>query len=579
MLSPRLKTCVVSILATVLNPFAAVAQASGPYPIQHVIMIMQENRSFDSYFGTFPGANGIPAGVCVPLDTRNPSKGCVAPFHDVHDANSGGPHAYQEAASDLDDGVTSAKMDGFVYQQSSGGSKCVGQSGGPDESGAKIQPLCTPGIHNGFARHDAMGYHTDAEIPNYWAYARNFVLQDNMFPGERGWSGDVHVEMTSEWTAHCSNPAVLSTCKSSHTPTTVSPNTPTPYPWVNLFQLMDTNNVSWKYYLASGPDPDCEDGQMTCNPTNQQQGSVASFWNPVPGYQWVNQQGPDYLSAHTPQLDQFLVDLKNGTLPQVSWIIPSFYFSEHPPNGVTTGMEYVTALVNAVMQSPYWQNTAIFISWDDWGGFYDHVPPPIFDYLKAPAIVQGTGIRVPGLLVSAYAKPGLIDHQVLSFDSYATFIEQLFMNGTHLDPVAMGQPDHRPSIRDALTTASYPDGSTTQLGQLINEFDFSQTPLPPLILSTHIPTGILATCDSKDKTTTDCTISTVKISWVGLAGGPVPGPFTYTVLRDGKPICTTTGTLCIDKTASSGPHFYTVYSVDGSNVASPTSAATEADVP
>ena len=233
------------------------------------------------------------------------------------------------------------------------------------------------------------------------------------------------------------------------------------------------------------------------------------------------------------------------------------------------------------MQSPYWQSTAIFISWDDWGGFYDHVVPPILDYAKYKKgmIVQGLGLRVPGLLISPYAKPGLIDHQVLSFDSYAVLIEQLFMNGAHLDPVAMGQPDNRPTIRDALTTGTYPDGSTAQLGQLIDEFDFTQTPLPPLLLSTHIPTGITATCGSKDKSGQDCTQTSVVVKWVPVTGAQVPGPFTYTLLRDGAPICTTTTASCTDRTAATGAHFYTVYSIDPSSVASPPSAAAEADLP
>ncbi len=153
------------------------------------------------------------------------------------------------------------------------------------------------------------------------------------------------------------------------------------------------------------------------------------------------------------------------------------------------------------------------------------------------------------------------------------------MNGAHLDPVAMGQPDNRPTVRDELTTGLYPDGSTAQLGQLINEFNFAQTPLPPLILSTHIPTGITATCGSKDKSSQDCTKTSVVVKWVSVAGPQVPGPFTYTLLRDGAPICTTATTSCTDSSAASGAHFYTVYSIDESNVTSPASAAAEADVP
>ena len=306
---------------------------------------MQENRSFDTYFGTFPGADGFPAGTCVPLNPANPTQGCVAPFHDVHDANAGGPHDATDAVADLGDGVVTANMNGFVREQTTGGSMCGGPSISAGTAQAPIRPQCTTGIHNGVARHDVMGYHTDAEIPNYWSYARNFVLQDKMFEGDRGWSADAHIEMTSEWTARCTDTSNVSTCFTAMNPPVASPATAPKYPWVNLFQLMDLNNVTWKYYLGDGPDPDCDDGQMTCDPQNLQSSAVPTWWNPVPGFTWVRSQGDAYVQSHEPQVDQLLVDLKNGSLPQVSWIIPSFPVSEHPSYGVTAGMEYVTSLV------------------------------------------------------------------------------------------------------------------------------------------------------------------------------------------------------------------------------------------
>ena len=351
---------------------------------------MQENRTFDSYFGTFPGADGIPAQACIPLDPSKPGLGCVVPFHDQHDVNAGGPHLYSSAMADLDDGVNTAKMDGFVYQQTYGQIGC-----GNAQVSGEGQPRCKANS-SGVLRHDVVGYHTDAEIPNYWAYAKNFVLQDALFEGDRGWSLDSHLEMTSEWSAVCARTPVLSSCMTGHGPRPPSPDKPV-YPWVNLFQLMDINTVSWKYYLATGQEPDCEDGEMTCEPQGQKS-TILSEWNPLPGYAWVQQHGSAYLQAHTPGIDQFLLDVNNGTLPQVSWVIPNNILSEHPPSSVTAGMEYVTSLVNAVMQSPYWQNTAIFIAWDDWGGFYDHAAPPIVDWNNKHTEVQGLGIRVPGLL-------------------------------------------------------------------------------------------------------------------------------------------------------------------------------------
>ena len=591
--SPWLHRAAPCLLAATLASHGAAAPSSAPaapriaailppnalrrdqsVPIQHVIIIMQENRSFDSYFGTFPGANGIPPGTCIPLRPTQPGQGCVTPFHDPHDVNTGGPHSAPAAKTDADNGITTQAMDGFVYEQTLGLAKNCGASPG---GGVADCGIATPGAN----RHDAAGYHTDAEIPNYWAYAEHFVLQDSLFEGVRNSSLPSHLDLTSEWSALCTQPGVLSSCTTSLAPVPPS-GTKIVYPWVNLFQLLDANSISWKYYLGVGTEPDCEDDEMTCAPQRQTAG-VLSLWNPVPGFASVEAQGASYLAAHNPPLDQFLVDVAQGTLPQVAWIVPSNTYSEHPTNGVTAGMEYVTSLVNAVMQSPYWNNTAVFIAWDDWGGFYDHVVPPIVDRNSTTsAPVQGFGFRVPGLMISAYARPGYIDHSVLSMDSYATFIEDVFMNGTRLDPVAMGQPDNRPDIRDALTSVTFPNGDTMPIGSLMDEFDFTQAPLNPLVLSTHIPTGIILSCASTDANNPQhCGSAMVRVSWRPVASGAVPGVFTYQVLRDGAAVagCSVTKAVCIDASAPSGVHMYTVDSTDAGGVVSPASAAAEADVP
>ena len=547
--------------------------AAGGTPIEHVVIIMQENRSFDTYFGTFPNANGFLAGTCVPLDPANPGMGCIIPFHDRHDLNAGGPHGAPTAKIDIDDGITFAKMDGFVYAQATAVSGCV------IARGQKVIPQYCNQSPAGVARHDAVGYHTDAEIPNYWSYARHFVLQDQMYEGVRGFSTDAHLDLTSEWSANCKTKGVLSTCRSTLAAAAPGLNT---YPWVNLFQLLDINNVNWKYYLGTGTEPDCEDGEMTCEPQEQSSG-LESFWNPAPGFTWVQQKGAAYLASHNPQIDQFLVDIKNGVLPQVSWVVPADSFSEHPGNGITAGMEYVTSLVNAVMQSPYWQNTVIYVTWDDWGGFYDHVVPPIVDRNGSKTTpVQGFGLRVPGLMISAYAKPGKIDHSVLSFDSYATLIENLFLARTRLDPVAMGQPDARPDVRDSLTSVTFMDGTTAPIGDLLDEFDFRRTPLPPLVLSTHIPVDINVACGSKRVGFPEkCKTSSVQISWKSLESPQVPGPFNVEVFRDdsASPVCSSVSTACVDNTPGKGVHYYVLRSVDVSGIISPASAAAEADVP
>ena len=169
----------------------------------------------------------------------------------------------------------------------------------------------------------------------------------------------------------------------------------------------------------------------------------------------------------------FYTAAQTGTLPKVSWVVPSGDLSEHPPSRISTGESFVTSLINAVMSGPDWSSTAIFVSWDDWGGFYDHVLPPSVD-------ANGYGLRVPGLVVSPYAKQGYVDHQVLSFDAYLKFIEDDFLGGQRLDPATDGRPDARPDVRE----------NQPILGNLVNDFNFSQAPRPPAPLPVN-PTTTL----------------------------------------------------------------------------------------
>jgi phospholipase C len=134
----------------------------------------------------------------------------------------------------------------------------------------------------------------------------------------------------------------------------------------------------------------------------------------------------------------------------------------------------VTGLVNTLMRSPDWKSTAIFLTWDDWGGMYDHVAPPRVDK-------DGYGLRVPGLVISPYAKRGYVDHQILSFDAYAKFIEDDFLGGQRLDPQTDGRPDPRPDVRE----------NVSQLGNLARDFNFRQKPRRPVILRVHPKTDLI----------------------------------------------------------------------------------------
>ena len=155
-----------------------------------------------------------------------------------------------------------------------------------------------------------------------------------------------------------------------------------------------------------------------------QNANTPGIWNPLP---WFDTVQADHQLGNIQDVDKFYTAAKKGTLPAVSWVVPSGEVSEHPPAPVSYGQSYVTSLVNAVMHSPDWDSTAIFLAWDDWGGFYDHVVPPTVDQ-------NGYGLRVPGIVISPYAKQGYIDHQTLSFDAYDKFIEDDFLGGQRLNP-------------------------------------------------------------------------------------------------------------------------------------------------
>jgi phospholipase C len=201
---------------------------------------------------------------------------------------------------------------------------------------------------------------------------------------------------------------------------------------------------------------------MTCRAVAQD-AATPGIWNPLPYFDTVREDGQ--LGNIRPTHD-FYTAARTGTLPAVSWVIPSQSVSEHPPGSVTAGMNYVTSIINAVMRSSDWSSTAIFLGWDDWGGFYDHVQPPVVD-------LNGYGLRVPGLVISPYARRGVVDHQILSFDAYAKFIEDDFLGGQRLSPQTDGRPDPRPTVRE----------NASILGNLMADFNFNQKPRPPLILS------------------------------------------------------------------------------------------------
>jgi phospholipase C len=440
------------ILAVALAPGPALATpAEGIHNIQHVVMVMQENRTFDNYFGTYPGANGIPRGVCLPDPVH---KTCGRPYHNSLDLNTGGPHGTESSVNDINGG----KMDGFV-SVAQARQKCPHNGG-----------TCSPCTEQQLkACIDVMGYHDAREIPNYWTYAQNYVLNDNMFASGASWSVPAHLFMVSGWSARCGglhNPLECTETLSAERPAHGS------YEWTDVTYLLNKAKVSWRYYLFEGAEPDCaSDESIKCTPGSQSP-VTPGIWNPLRSFEDVKQDGQlgniQSLSNYYTAVQQ----PKTCGLPNVSWVIPNSSVSEHPPGLLSAGQAYVTTIINAVMRSPCWNSTAIFLSWDDWGGFYDHVVPPVVS--KA-----GYGIRVPGLVISPFAKAGVIDHQQLSHDAFLKFIEDDFLAKARLNPKTDGRPDGRTVVREEVPG----------LGDLASDFNFNQSPRPPVILSPHPAPG------------------------------------------------------------------------------------------
>lgn len=439
------------------DPARRIDPAEGIGNIDHFIFVVQENRSFDHYFGTFPGADGIPMkhgvpAVCLP----DPVGGCDRPYHDTNFIDGGGPHGAPQSETDINGGL----MDGFVRSYRDVGNLCLKHP----------QERQCPGVDAGpQGQPDVVGYHTAAEIPNYWDYASHYTLHDHMFAPTDSWTLPSHLFLVSGWSASCENPDDATTCSSDQRfpghkiaepfgGRTWNPKMgePRPYIWGDITWLMYQHGVSWAYFV--GP------GSCVVAPCDRLQGNqTAPIQNPLPGFASV---------AATGQLDnirpnqEYFQAAQEGTLPSVSWVMPTSHVGEHPPSSVAAGQAWVTKLVNAVMQGPHdqWMHTAIFVTWDDWGGFYDHVEPPVVDE-------NGWGLRVPDLLISPWARQG-VSHQLLTFDAYLKLIEDRFLQRDRIDPATDGWPDSRPTVREDVPI----------LGDLTTDFDFTQEPVAPLIL-------------------------------------------------------------------------------------------------
>ena len=324
-------------------------------PIHHFISLLQENHTFDNYFGTYPGADGIPDRVCMPVALDDPGGRCVEPF-----ALGGRPvldlsHSKLAFKGQYNDG----QMNGFVAAQ-----------GGSDLP---------------------MGYYDHNDLPFYWNLADKFVLFDRFFSSSAGGSVVNHVY----WVAGSPGPK-----PDSIPPTGISIPT--------IFDSLQAAGVSWRFYVQN------YDPTITYrNLAGQGDRSSQVIWAPLLSIpRFIDD--PE-LASHIVDLSEYYEDLEQGTLPAVAYIVPSGA-SEHPPGSLLSGQRFVQTLINALTRSSAWADSAFLLAYDDWGGWYDHVPPPQIDNL-------GYGFRVPALLVSPFARQHYIDHTTLDFTSILRFIE------------------------------------------------------------------------------------------------------------------------------------------------------------
>jgi phospholipase C len=331
-------------------------------PITNVVFLMKENHSFDSLFGTFPGAAGTTTGVT--------SKGQTITLSHASDSPPNFAHSWQMFILAQHGG----KMDWFDKT-----TKC--------------------GSSTGYACYTQ---YQQADLPNYWTYAQTYLLADNFFSSSNGPSYPNHQYLiASQSGSVVNNPTSGWGCDAKSTSTVqtydlVSRSYGFVFPcfdYLTFGDILDAAGVSWHYYA----------------PNAKTQGYIWSAYDAIKHIRY----GADWTNI----LDQktFESDALAGRLAAVNWVTVDWNNSEHPSASLTQGENRTVSIVNAIMNGPQWASTAIFITWDDPGGFYDHVSPPKIDG-------YGAGIRVPLLIISPYVVPQVY-HQQATFDSLLAFAE------------------------------------------------------------------------------------------------------------------------------------------------------------
>jgi phospholipase C len=409
--------------------------------ISHIVFVMMENHAYDNYFGTYcqvtskycrATGNGILPGTCVPEFPNDPALGCIAPFNFT---------VAQQAPPDLNhdwnsthDAYNGGAMNGFYLAEGS-----------------------TP---------EPFGHYNGTTIPVDWDLAEQYGLADDFFSSAASYSLPNHWFLVS-----ASPPGIIErnfpgagTVASKHQYLNESNAT------LTLQDELTNSSVSWRYYDWALPNY-----TKAINPAPAS--DAWNLWNPLAA------RGQSYATSersHFAPETRFASDASNGTLPSLSWVIPPALYSDHPPYNVTAGQTWLASVVDAVEGSPEWNSTVVFVSWDEYGGFYDHVAPPVLDGV-------GDGLRVPLLAIGPWVKQGVIDHAQMDFGSILHLMELRFGLGC-LGPrdcqatLPMGMFDFNRSARVPIlihgyASASYP--MPLQSSGQLPPFNASQAPSIP----------------------------------------------------------------------------------------------------
>jgi phospholipase C len=423
--------CSAAVSGAGVSPAAAVPYASLPSPgkyIKHVVIVIQENRTFENIFAGYPGAN-------APMLGRT-SNGKRVALHQITFHAYDFSHSWRTALLDYDHG----RMDGFNLNLS------IPKSG----------PLAP------------YAYLDRTEVAPYWTMAQQYVLADAMFPTQFGPSFTAHLDLIAATAKLAPNLAEVNSPTSGSswgcdapagtTTATVSArrqvSTNGPFPCFNQFASMantlDQTYTSWKFYA----------------PRLRSNGGIWSTFSSIRRVRY----GRDWKRVITPQT-KVLADAKAGKLASVTWVVPDAKDSDHPAVASDKGPSWVASVVNAVGEGPDWKTSAIVIVWDDWGGWYDNAKPPQLDYL-------GLGIRVPCLIISPYVHAGYVSHTQYEFGSILRFVEDTF-GLPALGPPSMYTDRRGNSIVDAFDFTQKPRAFTP-----------IPAPYPPDYFLTRPPSGL-----------------------------------------------------------------------------------------